>query len=353
MTNKTMTALTVKAQRELAYEQVPIPTLAPDEVLCRVVYNGICGTDIVIYTGETNFVRDGLIKYPVRIGHEWSGVVAAVGSEITDFALGDRVVGDNAVGCGVCNHCRSGNFRKCKDLRSVGTINAWDGAYAEYMVMPARHLYRLPDSISLESGVLIEPMTVAYCGMSAYDITPETTVAIIGAGPIGMAALAVARAMGSEKITFIGRNDRKLEIARTLGASSVINSKTQNLLEEANCITGGEGFDIVVEASGAACVVQDCIDLAAQYGNISLLGFFEEEINHLILNRAVTKGLTIKGVFGGGELPQIIDFMEMQGVDLEPIITSVIPFEEAKEYIENADERKREQIKVLVRIGEA
>lgn len=347
-----MKVLTVEDKNLLKYSDVPTPKLEDDQVLIRIVYNGICGTDLVIYSGETNFVKDGLIKYPVRIGHEWSGIVEKVGKNVKEFNVGDRVVGDNAVGCGKCEDCLSGNFRKCKDLRSVGTINAWDGAYAEYMVMPQRHLYHLPDEISLKSGVLIEPLTVSYCGLSKYEINADTKIAIIGAGPIGMAALGVAYAMGGREITFIGRNDKKLNIATQLGAKYTINLLEQDLIEQTEKITNGNGFDIVVEASGAVKAVQQCIDIAGMYGNVCLLGFFEEEVNNLVLNRAVTKGLTIKGIFGGGELPQIIKFMQDCKLNIESIITEIIDFKDVKEYFENAQTRKKNNIKVLVKISE-
>lgn len=347
-----MRALLVEDQRKIDYIDTPIPSLKDDEILCRVVYNGICGTDLVIYSGECSFVKDGQIKYPVRIGHEWSGIVEKVGKNVTKFKAGDRVIGDNAVGCGKCEHCLHGNFRDCKDLRSVGTINAWPGAYADFMVMPERHLFHLPDSISMKNGVLIEQMTVAYCGLAEYDIKPETTVAIIGAGPIGLAALAVARAMGCENVTFIGRNDDKLAIATKLGAKHVVNTRKEDLMQAKNEITNGEGFNLVVEASGAVSTIQTAIDLAAFRGDISLMGFFEEPVNNLFMNDVVTKALTIKGVFGGGNVNQIIDFVLKYNIDLEQIITDIISFDEAKDYFVNAHERKSNNIKVLVKISD-
>lgn len=347
-----MKALLVEDKKKIDYIDIPVRELADDEILCRVVYNGICGTDLVIYSGECSFVKDGQIKYPVRIGHEWSGVVEQVGKNVTKFKAGDRVIGDNAVGCGACDDCVNGNFRDCKDLKSVGTINAWDGAYADYMIMPERHLYHLPDSISMKNGVLIEQMTVAYCGLMEYDIKPDTKIAIIGAGPIGMAALAVAKAMGCEYVTFIGRNDEKLKIAKKIGAKHTINTRKENLIEAANRITSGEGFEIVVEASGAVSTVQQAIDIAAFRGDISLMGFFEEPVDNLFMNNVVTKALTIKGVFGGGNVNQIIDFVLKYHMDLEEIITETISFDEVKEYFLDAENRKKNNIKVLVKISD-
>jgi len=145
-----MKAVVVEAPGKALVKECPVPAIRPIDVLIRVRYCGICGTDFAIYSGETSLVRDGLVKYPVRIGHEFSGVVEQVGTDIMNFGVGDRVVCDDMVACGVCQECVRQNYKDCTNPYCVGTINCWDGSFAEYIVIPEYSVYHLPDSVSLE-----------------------------------------------------------------------------------------------------------------------------------------------------------------------------------------------------------
>jgi Threonine dehydrogenase and related Zn-dependent dehydrogenases len=347
-----MRALIVEDQNKIALRDIPEPVLKPDEILCRVTYSGICGTDLVIYSGETNFVRDGLIKYPVRIGHEWSGRVERVGAAVTKFKPGDRVVSDNGVSCRECEMCKSGRPELCENMRSVGTINCWEGSFADFIVMPECHLYHLPDSISDVNGATIEPLTVAYAGMTKYEITPKTIVAVIGTGAIGLAAMALAKCMGAGQIISIGRTDSKLELSKKVGATDTVNNTKVDAEQAVKSLTGGHGADFVVETSGAAPTVQQAIDIAAQHGFLSMIGFYEEPLQNLDFNRLVFKQLSVKGIMGElGLVPKIINYMEKTGLSLEDMITRVIPLEDAPDYFKRHKEMHHKDIKVLVKIN--
>lgn len=348
-----MKALSIISQNHIQMQNVPEPALEPDEILCRVVYSGICGTDLVIYTGETNFVKDGLIKYPVRIGHEWSGYVEKTGIGVTKFKTGDRVVSDNGITCRKCAACLLGDMAHCEHSRSVGTIDCWEGSFAEYIVIPECHLYHLPDSINYKKGAMIEPLTVAYAGMIKYPITAETTVAVIGTGPIGMSALAIAQRMGAKSIVCIGRTDVKLEVAKKLGATHTININKADTAGEIARITGGKGIDFTVETSGAPSTVQQAIDITRTNGFIAMIGFYEINIDGLVINRLVTKGLTMRGIMGElGIVPPIIKYITESGLDLLPMVTNIIDFDDAVSYFENHREAHKKDIKVLVKITE-
>ena len=348
----TMKALQIEDKNRAVIKEVPLRELEPDEILCRVSYCGICGTDIAIYTGETNFVRDGLIKYPVRIGHEWSGVVSAVGSAVTKFKPGDRVVSDNGITCRQCDACKKGDLPHCENLKSVGTINCWDGAMAEYIIIPEIHLFHLPDSIDDRNAATIEPLTVAYAGITKREITPETIVAVIGTGPIALGSIALAKTMGAGRIIAVGRTDSKLERCRAAGATDIVNNTRVDAGQEVYRITDGHGADFVIETSGAAPTVQQAIDMAAEFGTLSMIGFYETEINNLIFNRMVTKMLHIVGIMGEfGLVPKIIDFMESTGLTLESMITRELSFEEAPDYFLHNKEMHKQDIKVLVKIN--
>lgn len=349
-----MKALSVISQNKIQMQNVSEPILKKDEILCRVVYSGICGTDLVIFTGETNFVKDGLIKYPVRIGHEWSGYVEKIGTAVTNFKKGDRVVSDNGISCRECEACLRGDIEHCEHSRSVGTIDCWEGSFAEYIVIPECHLYHLPDSINYKKGAMIEPLTIAYAGMTKYPVDSKTTVAVIGTGPIGMSALAIAERMGAKTIICIGRTDEKLEIAKKLGATHTININKTDTLKEIADITFGTGVDFTVETSGASSTVQQAIDITRTRGFIAMIGFYENNIDNLIINRLVTKGLTMRGIMGEiGIVPPIIKYITESGLDLEPMVTRILDFNDTVSYFENHQETHKKDIKVLVKITEA
>ena len=139
---------------------VPVPDTLPGTVLVKVAYCGICGTDQDLFSSDCSFVENGQVTYPLRLGHEWSGVVEAVGDGVTEFAKGDRVVGDNAVTCGTCDACLKGDFAHCHHMLNVGTIDpVYDGAFCEYYRIPAHHLHKIPDGISLKAASLAEPLS--------------------------------------------------------------------------------------------------------------------------------------------------------------------------------------------------
>ncbi len=348
-----MKALSIKNANVVEIDEVAIPQLKKDEILCRVVYTGVCGTDLAIYTGETDFVKSGQIKYPCRIGHEWSGYVVKTGEAVTKFKEGDRVVSDNGFCCRECEMCLSGQPQKCLNNKSLGTINCWDGSYAEYLVIPECHLYHLPDQISYLNAATIEPLTIAYAGMTKFPVEGRT-VAVIGTGAIGLAAMALASKMGASKVIALGRTDGKLELTKTLGATDTINIRNVDAEEEILRITDGKGADFVVETSGAPSASIQALKIAANMGDLALIGFYEVNPQDFPLNLIVSKSLTVKGIMGEwGLVPKIIEYMTKSGLSLESMVTRIISLENTPEYFINHKEYHSQDIKVMVKITDA
>jgi L-iditol 2-dehydrogenase len=336
----------------LLTEEVPLPEIGPKEVLCKVAYCGICGTDMAILSGELSFVEDGLITYPCRIGHEWSGVVEKVGALVKGFKPGDRVVSDNGVACGDCGPCMEGNYACCENSRAVGTVNCWPGGFAEYMVMPFRHLYKLPDNVSLEEAAMIEPSMIAFNGLKSSGVGPGCTVLIVGTGPIGLAAINIAKAMGPSKILLSGRRDAKLEVGRKMGAQVTINTKKENFREKVMEATGGKGVNAVVETSGNIEVLNEVIDIIKPGGTLALIGFYEAELNNFKIDKVTLGMINIKGIAGSNSIaPKIIDLMANRQIDLRPLITAVYPYERINEAFDEVKENKDTRVKVLVKMG--
>lgn len=344
-----MKAFVALAPKKASFQEVDIPELKSDEVLVKIKYAGICGTDFAIYSGESSFVKNGQIRYPVRFGHEWSGIVERTGSEVSRFKPGDRVVGDNFIACGNCSSCLAGDFNSCTSKRSVGTIDCWNGCFAEYMVMPEKHLYHIPDKVKLIEAALMEPLSVAYGGIKKCDITPDSNVAVIGTGPIGMCAAALAKYKGAGHIVMIGRNSYKLNIAREIGADMIINTDIVDVGEKMLDLTNGRGADFVLEASGAHQNVMQSVSIAAQKGFISLLGFYERKLYGFDIDLLVSKELRITGIMGEfGNMEAVNRIMLNYDFGLEPIITQKIAFDDCPAAFEGEAVSHGTRIKTMI-----
>ena len=329
---------------------LPIPEVVPGTVLVRVAYCGICGTDQDLFSGECSFAENGQVTYPVRLGHEWSGVVAAVGEGVSAFAKGDAVVGDNAVSCGKCEACLAGDYAHCAHMLNVGTIDpVYDGAFCEYYIIPAHHLHKIPEGISLKEASLAEPLSVAYGGIKHMNITENSTVAVIGTGCIGMAAVVLAKCLGAKTVWMIGRNDKKLAAARALGAE-IINIKEGCAVQAVLDATDGRGADFVLECSGARETFKQAIDLAAFRAVVALIGFYEHRENDVNVDTMVAKALTLIGVMGEmGNMAGALNILAKHKPNLLPIITDELDFEDC--IVGFTRKNYPDAVKIAVKIG--
>ena len=347
-----MKALSIFSPGNIQYIETPLPTLRPKDVLARVCYSGICGTDLDIFRGDVSLVRDGFIKYPVRIGHEWSGIVESVGPEVTIFKPGDRVVSDNGVSCGVCPECLNGEYVKCKQRRSLGTINCWDGSFAEYILIPEWHLHQLPDGIPLDEAALIEPATIALHGLRGFGDMTGKTLTITGTGAIGLAAIRIARILGASRIILSGRKDAKLEIGRHLGADVVVNATRENLIEAVMKATQGEGSDLMLETSAAAECVRDAMKLLRPSGIFVTIAFYPQLVDGFDADAISTRAIQLRpGKSCKDPVQQIINMMTSKGLHIKELITHRIPFDKAADAFRNANEMSATRIKMLVEIS--
>lgn len=330
---------------------MPVPEVSANSVLVKICYCGICGTDQDLFSSDCSFVEDGLVTYPVRLGHEWSGIVEQVGSNVTEFKKGDRVVGDNAITCGNCAACQKGDFPNCEHMLNVGTINpVYDGAFSECYIIPKHHLHKIPEGISLKSASLAEPLSVAYGGIKKMNITDKSVVAVIGTGCIGMAAVVLAKCLGAKSVIMIGRNPKKLKVAKTLGAT-VFNTRECNPVDAVNDMTNGKGVDFVLECSGAKGTFKQAIDIVAFRGAIALIGFYENREAEVNVDAIVSKALHLFGVMGEFDnMSGVLKILEKHRPDLLPIITDELPFDDCiKGFV-----RKNypDAIKIAVKINE-
>jgi 2-desacetyl-2-hydroxyethyl bacteriochlorophyllide A dehydrogenase len=347
-----MKAIVIESPGSIRMIETARPSVGPGDVLTRVAWSGICGTDLAILSGDMSLVREGLITYPVRIGHEWSGIVEQVGKEVKGFKPGDRVVSDTAVTCGACEHCLRGELGKCQKCRSLGTVNHWPGSFAEYMLIPERHMHALADSIDLDEAALIEPATIALSGVQKIGITPFTSVLIVGTGAIGLAALALVKSKGAGRVLLSGRKPRKLAVGKAMGADAVVDVTKEDLAGFVMENTAGKGVDAVLETSGNIETISQCLNVVAHRGTIALIGFFETTLNGFNIDTLVFKEVQMRGIMGEfGLAEQVIDIMARQKMSLKPLITHRIPFDKAIEAMKTANEKNETRIKMLVEMS--
>ncbi len=342
------TLIAASPGRAVYTEEYPRPVCPSDGVVVKILKNGICATDIAILKGSAGFIRDGSTPYPVRFGHEFVGRVIECGPEVRELKEGDRVISKGYVSCGECEACREGRYDRCSHMRSVGTVNTWPGSYAEYGSFPERDLIRIPESLSDDQAALIEPAAVGMLGVQKCEIVPgESTVLVIGVGPIGIAAAALAKHYGAKKVILSGRTDKKLEIARGLGVDVVCNPLRESLKDVVMRETDGKGVDNIIECSGNLSVLDGAVDLLALCGRLIVIAFYEKPWKDFDLDSFTMKEISIRTVIFH-DFEDVIRAME-EGLDLTPLITRHLRFDECGAYLESLmDAPRKEDIKVMV-----
>ena len=347
---RNMKAIVIERPNALRLRELPVPVPAADEVLVKVAYCGVCGTDYDNFKGESTFAREGRIHYPLRFGHEWSGVVVEVGNAVRTFRPGDRVVGDGKVTCTACAACKAGHWYDCRNLRSVGTVDdCWPGAMAEYMRMPERNLYHLADHVSLREAALIEPAAIAYNGFRGLDV-PGTNVLILGTGAIGLAAVQCARSLGAARILVAGRKSSKLALAEKMGADRVVSMQHEALEQAVLEETAGVGADIVLDTTGSTELVRNSVRYTANMGSISLLAFYDRLLDGFNLDDFVLAKKSLRGISGSREYFPVVARLLAEGkLHLLPLITHEISFDQALHCMEEYEADAETRVKLMVR----
>lgn len=256
-----MKALVITAPHRAEVQDVAPPQAVPGDVIVDVARAGICGTDLELFTGEMQYLQDGVTTFPLRIGHEWMGTVTAVGDGVDPGWIGRRVTGDTMLGCGACRRCRSGYQHVCARRHELGIRDGRPGALAELLAVPASSLLALPEAVDDAAGALVEPGGNAFRAVEAAALGPGERVLIIGAGTIGLLCAMFAAAAGAE-VHLLGRSSRSLEFARSLGFENVW---TDDLLPVRE-------WDAVIEASNGAAMPQRAIELVEPGRRVVFVG---------------------------------------------------------------------------------
>ena len=349
MNQDLMRAVTVYGPRDARMEEVSKPVARDNMLVMKVMRTGVCATDTSIYTGESSFIRSGEITFPCRFGHEWAGIVESVGEKVTKFKPGDRVYADNFTSCGVCETCQKGDYTNCPEGHSVGTVNCWDGCYAEYMLMPEHHVYHLPDSVSMDEGALIEPGSIAYDAFKNVMLTGDDTVVVYGTGAIGLICVWIAKYLGAGQVILVGRTEEKLKRALEVGADIVINSRKEDAVAKIKALTDGKGAGMMVETSGSASALNECILASRRYARISVISFYERNLDDVPMDNLVLGCKSLVGAAGCyGNATAFCEMMEHNPVKLTPVITHHVPFENCLEVFEQEEKYHSTKIKIMI-----
>lgn len=344
-----MKAIRFMAPEKLEYSDVPTPEIESNEILIKIKAVGVCGSDMELFAGDHPYLKRGVTKYPLIPGHEWSGQVEKVGSEVSGFKAGDRVTGDVSIGCGNCNMCKTGRFNLCPNRGVIGSYKNRDGAFAEYIKLPYRHVYKLPDSISYEEAAMIEPAATAGYAVMKAKVGYGDTVLVIGDGPIGQLSLQCAKAAGASKVFVVGSWDEKLEVARATGADDVMNYKRDDIVSRINELTEGIGVDVVIETSGNPKAFNQSLHTMRPGGKAVLLSIYTAAEFMAEINWIVFKDAEVIGVLAScNAYKPTIALMESGRINVKPLITHKYPLEKAGEAIEMIKDRKECKIKVVL-----
>lgn len=344
-----MMAMRLYGPNDMRYEKIPVAELGPDDVRVKIAYCGICGTDEDFYFGTSSFWADGLIHTPMTLGHECSGIVDGVGKDVTQVKIGDKVVLDPVVACGQCTACKFGNRQECRDTRCVGTINSIDGGYAEYVVIPERGVFLLPDNVSLKNGALIEPLSIALYAVERADIAMGDTVLIAGTGAIGLGAIPFVRAKGAKAIIVVGRQDYKLAVAKKMGADVTVNIGSTSMQEAVQSATNGKGVNCIIEATGSAEILQNLIELAAYDARVSIPSFYGKKLEQFPIDRLVLKNVSMQFVFSNSDTyPRVIRMLESEKLDPSCLITHYYALKDAVQALHDLKYKKENRIKYML-----
>ena len=314
---------TMKALRKLQpakglqMDTVAVPQIGPTDALVRVKATSICGTDLHIYGWDR--WSQGRIKPPVTLGHEFCGVVEKVGDEVTSVKSGDFVSAEMHVNCGHCHQCRVGESHICQNLKIVGID--LDGAFAEFVRIPASNIVKLDAGIPEHYGAILDPLGNAVHTVLAGPIEGQT-VLVTGCGPIGLMAIAVAKACGSSTVFATETNEQRRAMAKKMGADVVLNPATENAVERIIAETGGTGVDALLEMSGNPTAIQQGFKALRAGGRASLLGIPTENVPLDLVNDVIFKGATVQGIYGRrmyGTWVQMSALLKAGQLNLDPL----------------------------------
>lgn len=338
-------------QKDIRYEEIETPAIREDEVLVRVKVTGICGSDI------PRVLDNAAHYYPIVLGHEFSGEVAEVGSEVRNVKVGDRVSGAPLLPCHKCVDCLRGHYSQCKNYSFIGSRTF--GSWAEYVKMPAINAVKLREQVDFVQGAFFEPATVALHGLFVMDFRGGCDVAIVGMGTIGLLTLQWARVLGAKRIFAFDIDSKKLDVAMEYGADVCINTGDKDFKEAVREFTDGRGFEMVVETAGVEFTEKLCLEIAANKGNVMFIGtpsksitLQPREFEHINRKELTVRGswMSYSAPFPGREWELASHYFGKGQIKVEKLIDRIIPMKDISETFKDFKVSGKVKGKILLEV---
>ena len=341
-----MKSLVLTEPKVLRIQESPTPDLAADEALIRVKACGICGSDVHGYDGSS-----GRRIPPLIMGHEAAGVIEGMGAKVEGFSLGDRVTFDSTVYCGECEYCLEGKVNLC-DRRMVLGVSCGEyrrhGAFAEYIAVPSRILYKLPPSLPFEHAAMIEAVSVAVHAVGRVKFQPGDSSVVVGAGMIGLLLVQAARAAGCDRVIAVDLDKDRLKLAKELGATQSINPLESDTIETILGATAGQGARVSFEVVGSTPTVETAIQATRKGGAVVLVGNLALQVE-FPLQSVVTREITLFGsCASAGEYPKCIELMDKGAIKVSPLISAQATLEEGAEWFDRLYAKEAGLMKVIL-----
>lgn len=344
-----MKALVLTGPRQFSYQEVDTPLPGPGEVRVRIRVCAVCGSDVHGSDGST-----GRRRPPVIMGHEASGVIDLLGEGVSGWRTGDRVTFDSTIYCGQCGMCRAGQVNLCANRRVLGVSCAeyrQDGAFAEYVCVPQRILYRLPDEVSFLSAAMVEPLSIALHAALRAPQVKGREVLVAGVGTIGMLTVQTVKSMGASRVIAADIDRSRLEMALRCGADEAVDSAAPDALEKILALTGGRGVDLAFDATGISATVNLCARAGALNAHIVLIGNVAPSVD-FPLQIAVTRQQTYHGsCASAGEYPRCLELIASGDIDAEALVSRVVPLSEGGEWINRVYDREKGLYKIALEVS--
>lgn len=345
----TMKVAVMNGIGQMGYTTRPIPEPADDEVLVKLEYVGICGSDMHYY--ETGRIGDYIVKPPFVLGHEPGGTVVEVGKNVKHLKVGDRVALEPGKTCGHCEFCREGKYNLCPDVVFFATPPV-DGVFQEYVAHEADLCFKLPDNVSTLEGALIEPLAVGFHAANQGGAHLGQTALVFGAGCIGLVSMMALKAEGVSRVIQVDIMQKRLDKAKELGATEIINSAETDVLEEVDRLTGGRGVDLVIETAGTEITTRQAIHVTKKGATIVLVGYSKTGELTLPISLALDKELTFKTVFRYRHIyPMAIEAVANGKVNLKGIVTNIFDFDDIQNAMDKSVHDKANIVKSVVKIA--
>ncbi|MEG0191496.1 MAG: NAD(P)-dependent alcohol dehydrogenase [Lachnospiraceae bacterium] len=345
----TMKVAVMNGIGKMGYVERPIPTPEDNEVLIKLEYVGICGSDMHYY--EMGRIGDYVVEPPFVLGHEPGGIVVEVGSGVTHLKVGDKVALEPGKTCGKCKFCREGKYNLCPDVVFFATPPV-DGVFQEYVAHEANLCFKLPENVSTLEGALIEPLAVGFHAANQGGAHAGQTAVVFGAGCIGLVSMMALKASGVSKVYVVDIMEKRLEKAMELGADGVINSSKEDVLTKAKELTDGDGFNLAIETAGTEITTNQAIQVVRKGSNIVLVGYGKTGMMNIMMSLALDKEVTFKTVFRYRHIyPMAIEAVAQGKVNLKGIATHVFEFDDIQNAMDSSVRDKAEIVKAVVKIA--